>query len=104
MIYGFNDKKEKKDVVGYPDYTNKLMESIVEIAYPDVRYVDIEFDDDGWAFFDTSNNALLASLVGNTQICSINGTVAIPVTAGQSIRIMAPTEYVILQLREFGMK
>lgn len=104
MIYGFNNKKEKKDVVGYPDYTNKLMDAIVEIAYPDVRYVDIEFDDDGWAFFDTDDNALLASLAGNTSICRVNGTVAIPVTAGQSIRIMAPTEYVTLQLREFGMK
>ena len=104
MIYGFNDKKEKKAVVGYPDYANKLMDAVVDIAYPDVRYVDIDFDDDGWAFFETDNDALLASLAGNNPICRVKGTVAIPVTAGQSIRIMAPTEYVTLLLREFGMK
>lgn len=104
MIYGFNNKKEKKAVVGYPDYANKLMETTVSINYPEVRYVDIEFDDDGWAFFETENDALLASLASNNPICRVYGTVAIPVTAGLKIRIMAPTEAVTLSLKEFGMK
>ncbi len=104
MIYGFNDNKEKKDVVGYPDYANKLFEHTILINYPNITYVNVEFDDDCWAFFETENDALLADPASNNPICRVYGTVAIPVTAGQTIRIIAPTEDVTLILKEFGMK
>lgn len=104
MIYGFNDKKEKKDVIGYPDYANKLVEATVSIAYPEIRYVNYEFEYDGWAFFETENDVLLADPASNNPICRVYGTVAIPVKAGQTIMIMAPTEAVTLILKQFGMK